>query len=311
MLLVVAQGCLKQERDECLPAPIEEPGNLHMVLSYTFQGEELSDLVGDLRVFVFDSDGVLVDEIRAPREDVARGRFNADLPAGKYTFVAWGVDGDDLHAGGYLTNAREGETRLEDFKLHLTDPNNFSELYHAIVEDVEIPDVGDVNIPMNFIRHTNLLRVKIKGLHRLEGTRSYEPPLDVFVTGKKGMYGYHGLMHDDAVEHIYPSSNHVEDNNELSMDVHILRMQIDYHDKNPLLLHIERNRAPFMDPLDIMGALLQTPQYNTQEDLDRLYEHNIEIEINQQDLSVTVTINDFEIIHLEPGYIQPIPPLRV
>ncbi len=308
-LLVAGQGCLKQERDECLPTPIEEPGNLHVLLTYTFEGEKLGDLVGDLRVFVFNEDGVLLDEIRAPKEDVARGRFNADLPAGNYTLIAWGVDGDDLHNGGYLTNAREGETRLEDFKLHLTDPTDFCELYYAMLEGVTIPEEGDIDVPMNFIRHTNVLRVTIKGMHRL--VRSDDPPLDVFVTGKKGMYGHDGLMHDDAVEHIYPSSNHVEDNNELSMDVRILRLQMGYHEDNPLLLHVERNGAPFMEPLDILGALLMTPDYNTQEDLDRIYEHNIEIEINQQDLSVTVTINDYEIIYLDPGYIEPISPLRV
>ena len=121
------------------------------------------------------------------------------------------------------------------------------------------------------------------------------------------MYGHDGLMHDDAVHHTYPSSNHAEDNNVLSADVRILRMQMDYHhSENPLLLHVERNGAPFMEPLDIVDALLQTPDYNTQEDFDRNYEHPIDIEINQEDLSVTITIKDFEIIRVKPGDIEPL-----
>jgi hypothetical protein len=305
---LVMSGCLIEDRLACRPPLPDEKRNLHVRVSYTFEGEDLAGLMGGLRVFVFDSEGLLVKDIGVSAADIAGGKFDAGLPEGDYTLVAWGVDGGDLHGAGYLTNARVGETRLENFKLHLADPAAFGELYYAIAENVSVPEEGDVEVPLAFIRHTNLLRVTIKGLHRL--VRSYEPPLEVFVTGKKGTYGHDGQVHSEATPHTYPSSNHAEQDNSLTMDVRILRLQMGYHEENPLLLHVERNGAPFMEPLDVMDALLQTPYYNTQEDLDRIYEHPIEIEIDQKDLSVTITIKDFEIIRVKPGDIEPLFPVK-
>jgi hypothetical protein len=298
-------GCFAEDRKNCLVIPPpDEPGNLHLQLSYTFGGEVLGELVGDMRIFVFDGAGVLSGEMMVSADDIARGRVNVDMAAGEYTFVAWAVDDTNLYNGGYLTNARVGETRLEDFKLHLTDPTDFCELYYAIAADVVVPEAGDIEVPLDFIRHTNVLRVTIKGMHRL--VRAYEPPLDVFVTGKKGTYGHDGLVHANAVEHTYPSSNHAEADNELTMDVRTLRLQMGYHEDNPLLLHVERDGGPFMEPLDVMDALLQTPYYNSQADLDRIYEHPINIKIDPIDLSVTITIDDFEIIRVKPGEIEPL-----
>lgn len=262
-------GCLKEDRGYCPPT------NVRFGLSYTFNMESidrLSQELGCIRVWVFDRNGRLFDQFKAMPEDIARGYLDVDVTAGVYSFVAWGTSGENVEVCGYRP---EGET-MEEFLLHLDTPDDFHDLYHAISRDVRVVDTKSTTVPLEFTRHTNNVHIRIrKGAEAV--TRADTAPLDIRVTGKKGVYRHDGMIHPSTPEHCYNAKNHKVHSGDYYSDLHLQRFDVEFHAANPVLLNIEQDGVPLMVPLDLVALLRLNPAYATQAALDRACEFNIEI----------------------------------
>lgn len=293
---------LEDERADC------DTVNVAVRFSYTpGGGDNIVEQVGDVRMLVFDSLNVMAAELRFSREQVASGNLNVGLPEGRYTFVVWAVDGDDLNSDGYDIEALPGETRLEDLQLRMADPEEayFDDLYYASAYDVEIVRGVPLVVPMEFIRQSHIVRVMIEGIDYAP-TRA-TAPLNVYVEGKNGMFDYRGSIAPNAGEALFSTTEYSEADGVGTFDVKILRLEMDYHTQNPMTLHVETlDGTDVVPPMDIVQTLLLSPDYNTQEDFDLIYEYSIELRIDPVTLDVTVWINDYQIVPVTAAPLEPL-----
>jgi hypothetical protein len=275
-------GCLKEDRGHCPPT------NTRFVMSYTYNMESADLFSRDFRsvlVRAFDAWGVEVAEFRATPADIARGVMDAELDPGTYTFVAWGTSGDVLEDGGYRT---AGAT-MDDHRLHLDNPSQFDDLYHAIARNVKITETEVATVPLEFIRHTNIVRLRIrKGMNAV--TRADTPPLDIHVVGKKGTYAHDGMIHTDTPEHRYDAKGHRTQGDDLHSELHLQRFDVDFHAANPVTLNVGQDGTPLIRPLDLVALLRMNPAYATQAALDRASEFDIEIWLKAES-EVVITID--------------------
>lgn len=262
-------GCLEEDRGYC------PTNNIRFDLSYTFNMSStdlLPHSLGSIIIFVFDGGGRLVGDFVATTDDIARGFMDADLRAGMYTFVAWGTSGADLRSGGYRV---EG-TRLDDFRLHLDTPEAFDDLYYSIHRDVMLFETESVTIPLEFMRHTNIVNVRVR--KGAQATRAEASVPQIYVTGRKGLYGHDGMVHRESPSHRYDARDYAVQSNDVRAMLHLQRFDVDFHtDDNTLWLNIERDGVPLIVPLDLVSTLRLNPAYAEQAALDRNSVFNIDI----------------------------------
>ncbi len=282
-------GCLKEDRGYCPTT------NVRFDFSYTFNMEStdrLSQDFGCIRVWVFDAEGRLFDQFKALPEDIARGYLDVDVTAGVYSFVAWGTSGENVEVCGYRP---EGET-MEEFLLHLDTPDDFHDLFHSISRNVRIVDTRSTTVPLGFTRHTNNVHLRIRE-GAAASTRADAAPLDIHVTGKKGVYCYDGAIHTSTPEHCYNAKNHRVQRGDHYSDLHLQRFDVEFHEENPVLLNIEQGGVPLIRPLDLVALLRMNPAYTTQQALDRACEFNIEIWLKAE-TEVVISVDGWKVEHI-------------
>jgi hypothetical protein len=275
LIAAAMTGCaLQSDRRGCPLPTVATP------LEYSFEDGGVEGLLGDIRLYVFDKNGALVDVVRNVAE--------VDLPEGEFTIVAWAASGGDLEAGGYRL---EGAT-LDDLLLHLTAPESFDDLYHAIARGVKAGEL----VTLDFTRHTSVVRVSVTE-EASEDTRSplAAPGIDIYIKGKKGTYSHDGFVHPDSPEHRYDAAG---------SDIHIQRLDLGFHAENPVTLHVESGGEPLVEPLDLLQTILESPAYNTQADFDAEDVFDIEVRLTGGGdtglgLTITILVNGFVVLEVE------------
>ena len=309
-------GCVAEQPGEC--------PEFRLAFRYTFNSEQvdrLTDAVRDINIYAFDAQtGVLVGILEASPEDIARGSIDVyDLPDGRYTFVAWGGDSDDMSqsfTARHLLDAENhrhaditiGETTLDDFCMMLdyeTLPEQiegdiapaseaFDDLFFARAEDVTLLRHGTQTVEFDFIRNASVLKVSVRGLENIyppSTTRGPRPdqPLRVFVTGKNGRYRWDNTIDPYARSVRYEPPCHTLSTDSMEVDIKTLRLDVGRHSgEDAVLLHVQdadtgRN---LIAPLDILASILQTRStrsgellYPDQDAIDRQYEFPITISL--------------------------------
>jgi hypothetical protein len=332
LLACMASGCIDEEMGDC-------GTGLRLQFRYTYNKERrdlLSTQVRDVRIYLFDgTTGVLANIIRADKEEIARGWIEADVPAGIYTATAWGGSGDDLMLGGYhdaemtdaaahtyIPQARVGITTLGNFRMMLASQTlpagytgevapateNFDDLFFALATGISVSKGNKLIVDFDFIKNTSTLKVRVTGFEYLS-TRAPAPgqPLEVFVTGPNERYGYNNVIGGHSRELRYEPPYAARTASAMDFNIKVQRLDAAYHSLRPVLLHIRRPSSgqDIIAPLDVMDAILRAkdalgnPLWPTQEDIDREDEFPIEVSI-AQDLSVSITVNGFEIVVTNP-----------
>ncbi len=366
LIAAVSVGCaLQPDRSDC-------PNKVETRFDYSFADGSVDGLMGDIRLYVFDERGELVD--------VLRNASGMRLPAGEFTIVAW------ASSCGNLENCYTAEcSGLGDFRLRVNDPTSFSDLYHAIVHGVHNGD----HVGLDFTRYTSTVRVKVTdeepvGRASSEAGRTPPPhsggrqissspllggalpsvaeidldacellargqafeenpeqpaaaplrraatarclscpppaadfptsalaapendkaalaelttrgaPPDIYIKGRKGTYLHDGCVCQDSPEHRY---DHTDGN------IHIQRLDVNFHEENPVTLHVESGNEELIEPLDLLQTILKNPKYRTQKDLDAEDVFDIEVRLKSTDvgLSVTILVDGFVVMEVEPG----------
>ncbi len=291
ILALLAVGCnLKEDLSDC--------GVLRLSLRFTYNTEQIDRLeanVNDVHFYVFDKEtDILVDIIEVGYEEITRGYTEVeDLPAGTYTFVAWGCGDEDMLGDGHFIEAHMndspahdhtraaiiGETTLDDFYMMvdydvLPDDvlgdiapkvDDFHDLFFANVTDVVVKNEENQTVDFDFIRNTNVLKVNITGLEHLEAdnaTRAPAPgqPLDVFAIGKNGRYRWNNAICQDARTVRYEPPYTSLDDDSMQVDIKTLRLDLARHSEiDPIVLHVENpaDGKPLISPLSVMDAIVQ------------------------------------------------------
>jgi hypothetical protein len=285
LAVAIVTGCdVQPDRGSCpTTSVIPWPVAISTPLDYSFEDGGVDGLLGDIRLYVFDAEGKLVD--------VLRNASDVDLPAGEFTIVAWAASGGDLEAGGYRL---EGET-LDELLLHLASPEGFDDLYHAIARGVK----GGAAVTLDFIRHTSVVRVTVTE-EVSRGALLATPETDIYIKGKKGSYSHDGFVHPDCPELRYDA---------MEGDIHIQRLDLDFHKENPVTLHVESGGEPLIEPLDLIETIQKNPKYATQADFDAEAVFDIEVRLTGGGdtglkLTVTILVDGFVVLEVEPGEVE-------
>lgn len=324
---VAMVGCnLSEDLSDC--------GVLRINMRYTLNNErtdQLADLVGDVRIYVFEeSTGLLVDIIEPTSEDITRGYMEIQNPrVGEFTFSAWAGSGNDIEGSGFMEiemdNAAthsyrdlwdDDETHIDDFYVmveHDELPSSkfgdvlprrteFVDLFHSSIESFEVTREKEQSIDLYFVRDTNILDITINGIEHLPsaGTRAGEEPVGLFLTGRNGRYTWDNTIDEHARLVRYESTTRSLDETTMQSDIKTMHINQVRHKEDPLLLYIT-DPATGKDlhaPINIIQAIGQVRDedgnymYRTQEDIDREYVFPIEITISAG-LRIKVTINDW------------------
>lgn len=291
LMTLLLVGCnLSEDLTDC--------GILRLNLSFTYNSEQTDNLeteVRDVNFYIFDdATSLLVRKVEATASDIARGYTEVrDLPAGKYTIVAWGGSSEDLLSSGFMEIEMDDaadhsyrdlwdddETLIDDFYMMidhdlLPDPevlgdlapktDGFDDLFYDVAAGVEVKQITNQTVDFDFIRNSNLLKVTITGLEHLatynpSRAAAGEQPLQVYVVGKNGRYMWDNTIDPYARLVRYEPPCTSLDANTMVVDIKTLHLDLARHTAaDPIQLYVV-NPATGNDmiyPLDVMDAIGQ------------------------------------------------------
>lgn len=329
---------------------LSDCGIIRLNFRFTHNSEhtdKFKDNVRDVKFYIFDdATGVLVEIIEATPSDIARGYAEVkDLPAGKYTFVAWGGGSEEMTRGGfveahmsdaathdYTEFVTKGQTELDQFYMMISHDrlpdevlgdvapktDGFEDIFHDAVEGVEVKNLTNQTVDFDFIRNTNIIKVTVTGLEYLANynpTRAASPdqPLWVYAIGKNGRYRWDNTIDQYARTVRYEPPYTELDATRMQVDIKTLRLDLSRHTAiDPIKLYVINPDTGnnMIYPLDVMDAIGQVKDDNG----NFLYvtqedfdrEYEFPIEISiLHDLSVKISIDGWEIVNLTPNTDRP------
>ncbi|MDR0332996.1 MAG: FimB/Mfa2 family fimbrial subunit [Dysgonamonadaceae bacterium] len=329
LLALLCSSCIKQDLSDCV---------LRLEFSYTYNksGQNQIGQIRDIQVYVFDSKGVLYEVIRATQQDITRGYVEITLPSDTYTAVAWGSSSTNMMGSykvaemtapathTYTPQVTTGVTTLNNFRKMLSyeqlpsdvygdiTPQNeqFDDLFYAIAQNFPVVEGRNQTVSLNFMKNTSILKVKVTGLQNLRSTRAPHPnqPLQLFVAGKNGRFGYDNSIDNSARTVRYEPPATTVAANDMAVDVKVQRLIIDRHRQtDPVELHIEHPETGTVMrvPLNVVETILaardasNNPVWANQEAIDKEDEFTIEVSI-LHDANIGIKVNGFEIVDLTP-----------
>jgi hypothetical protein len=323
LLSLFAVSCIKEDMDNC-------QRGLRLQFRYIHNNQNtdlLSEQVRNILVYVFDQNtDVLVNVIPVGIQDIARGYMDVNVASGLYTVLAWGGSSTDMLQGGYrdatATNPAAntyapitiGTTTLDEFRMMLTyDPlsgntladvapkiTNFDDLFYAGAESVSVVGNSRQTVDLAFIKNTSVLKVVVSGLQHLRSTM----PLEIFTTGKNWLYEYNNAPDMYTPRMLYMPQTETLTANTMEVSIKQQRLNISQMAVDPVILYFRDpvNNTDIIAPLNLIEDIRQNPAYQTQAAIDAedLFIIDISIQSVGSGLTVTITINDWQIVHLTP-----------
>lgn len=164
------QGCVKDNLTDC-------PGTeLSVRLGFYFSPMNGNDANGGdvsrMDVFVFDGNGLYLDVVHdaSPRMQDADYLLSLTLPAGEYTFVAWGNYGSDYGYTVSPSTFTPGVTSIDDALLCFNRPPNdtitttIHHLFHGRLSQVTIDNTTWPILMMPVFQNTYDINVELSGV---------------------------------------------------------------------------------------------------------------------------------------------------
>lgn len=346
LAVVVFAACVKQEMPEgwdgrgC-------PVSFGLQLEYRIDidGENVApDEMGDIRIYIFDTDtGVLYDIIELTAEQITTGRIPADLPAGKYDFIAWGTRHDDMKAGGFGDihmydavqqtfddGVKIGKTTLEDFRMRLglEGPNasghytpstdDFSDLFYADNRGFTVTGAENQTVPLTFVRNSHTVIVTVSGVQYAvpETTTRAESdcPLQVYITGRNCSFRHdNSICQYSGIVRYERPAQHIIEKDSVACPIRVLRLDKGFHTGTNMMELVVRDRVNDKDiaRLDVLDYISRMENdegellYPTQQEISREDEFLIPLSFGLVDGVVEITVGDWVIGYYRPTEIIP------
>lgn len=315
--LLLMSGCIDDDTSGCSSVI-----SLQVKTEISVSGDGGSEnTFNDTGVYVFDSQGVLTEYGRIQSDGDTNGQLvEFSVPEGKYTIVTWcGADFDNDYEVVALTPSGEftqtfvkGETRLSDMRLHAkageVSDTRTGNLFWATVQEVVVSSgVNLVKLDSKLQKNSNVVEVLLQGVAETDVTRA------------PGMAANRGTSHFDVslstVAGVYKFDNSIDlslsspclylpyetevAGADLYLRLRTLRLFVDI----PVTLTVTDTRTGnTVYTADLIDLIMKNPAYRTQADLDREDTYKIVVGggINTPDAGISITVNGWEIIILEP-----------
>lgn len=188
-------------------------------------------------------------------------------------------------------------------------------------DNVEVKSGATTQRHIELIRNTNILKITVSGIKNLNLALKQSPVITrqaqvlaetqfkVWVTSRNGRYRFDNSIGEYARSIRYTPHYAVVSPDTILADVKVLRLDMERHTAEPMLLYLEApdgRRFP-NKPIDVVNTLLQARDpntgeyiYNSQSDFDKIYEHPVEVRIGVN-LEVRIFIGKWEIVNIKPA----------
>jgi hypothetical protein len=247
--------------------------------------------------------------------------IHIDVPDGTWSVVTWGGDMSSFDMGvlqpsgdvrSYDYAASRGAS-LEDYRLWITDfewlddgsklvTTNLSELYYGFVSGAtsvtSTSRPSHIEVPM--IHNNNMLSVRLTGLPEdFDGSRSHVDNITVTADMVNGRCRHDNFICDDAPNIHYAQTNAIS-SDATAMNVDLTVMRLFAHDDVSSITvsgsYIEhRGFADGKITIPIVPTIMQSPDFNVQEDLDRENHYEFAIDFNSTSPEVTISVNGWSV----------------
>lgn len=294
-LLLLLSGCTKEDLSVCVTSTAFkcsfELNNEHT--------DQFAKLVNKVDLYIFDGSGLLVKHISEAKDYLPEGyTISADLNYGTYTAVLYGtVNGNkEVSVGtkqGDLTTAlaamKEGESRMSDMRLMLSSitgqtDRDLEVVLHGMVSQFTVtmkPETHNVQ----FIRNTHVVELNIRGLDYLMSETFALPDVSVRVEGNNKAY-----LYDNTLDMELGKVTHAPYWQEYSNDILVSRLSVlRLFKEHPMTLKIYSGNNIIWQ-LNLTAEIMKSPDYTTNEDLDREDKFIIDIKVTTAG-DITVVVN--------------------
>lgn len=169
-LLIVAScllaSCVYEDEKQC-------PCEIRFVYDYNMEfADAFPQQVGDVKLFVFDSEGRFVTSCQTPEGRPGAGyRMPLSLPAGVYSLVAWaGVASDATCYRFKPVVLNPGTSVLQELQLGLnTDAavtdRKFPDLWHGALADFEVSAYEPTLVTVPLVKNTNRFKILLQDIN--------------------------------------------------------------------------------------------------------------------------------------------------
>lgn len=272
-------------------------------------GTESENTFNYTGVFAFDSLSVLADYGSLVSENGTNGQLvELSVQEGKYTIVTWcGADFSKDYEVVALTSSSsftdrfvKGETRLTDMRLRakageVCDTWTGNLFWGAVQEVTVSSGVNQVKLESKLQKNSHLVEIVVEGVNTRADSR-----YDVRLTTVAGIYKFDNSTDLSlSAPYTYLPYETESIGNDLHLRLRTMRLFVDIP---ATLALIDRLTGDTVYTADLIDLIMQNPAYRTQEDLDREGTYKIMVGhgLTTPSVNITITVNGWEIIILEP-----------
>ncbi len=299
-MLLLMQGCVGEKC--CCCGCVSE---LLLSFSYELNSQAVNLFethIDRVTIYLFDSDGLYygtyIDEGDHLVNDLV---MSIALPEGDYSAVVYGGDMEGYFSG----ELNEQTNQLEELKVGVSELSNFyteldstmgddeylsanaeiSHLYVGLAEGLHAQKRNDEVSIVELIKNTNDVTVSITG------TSSFESTLSSHITSANGRHGYDNESHTEFGTHKYTPHSSVEGDNSAEHTIRVMRLTtsesaISYgrvvsrtDDDSTTLTISDSSSGSTIYSEDLVDLILSSPDYDSQEDLDREDSYSVEVAV--------------------------------
>ncbi|MFI3288320.1 MAG: FimB/Mfa2 family fimbrial subunit [Rikenellaceae bacterium] len=299
--IIFCSSCIKEDTSDC---PSLTSISHHFVLNSS--GENLIDSeVDSLKIFIFDSLDILslYEEVLQP---TSASKTYVRLSPQRYTIVT--IAGDHstykLYDNSTLLSPQVGSTTLENLKVKILEEESAStaqrpsNLFMSSPMTFEAYALKENHVDVPLIQMTKTIKLRIIGAttHTTQieidhSTLNYDATADT--TDNHALYIEEGLVIGDTVEYDYKVLR-------LFIDDETARINLDF-------TAAQSQSQPFgyfrtssdSDSIDLMSTISDSPDYSTQDDLDKESQFDIDVDYSQG-VGITVSINGWTVKNIWP-----------
>jgi hypothetical protein len=319
--MLLFSACVKEKTEICY-------SGLLMHYHYDLNPDRTNRFGSDvdkLTILAFDENDLFYQafEVAHPDQLTDDNLIWLDLPDGKWTIVSWGGDMNtydmgilneqrDVSVVDYFNGTR-GSVTLADHRVWL---NNFvwidstnklvtddiSHLFYGQVTATATTSTRQVpHTEVQMMRNTNTLSIQIEGLPadtEPGRTRAHQDNITVTADMVNGRCRADNEICLDALNIRYAQTHAISSTETtLDTDLKVMRIFVDDDDSVITLSGTFLEHHGYPDgriDIPLVDTILESPEYNTQEDLDR--ENHYEFLLSfDSDMGLTITVNGWKV----------------
>lgn len=310
-------GCVHEETEDCVQG-------IRLRFTYTLNNQQVNLFGANVEmvtVFAFDESGKYLNTYSSKGTTLSKDYvMTLPLKAGRYSFIVLGGNLSSYQIGEMINSAtdeisselKQGKTDMQKLAF-LIDGNPpasgqlvidkmLTDLYHGVLLGLEAPLGVISEATVDLIKDTNNINIMILGMDYLykyveDMGADIDNILAFDVFSNNGRYMYDNSPDQYAHELNYKFFNTRVNGDTLWTTSRILRL---FAKNDPTVLSVKIPDKTDIYSTNLVSAIMQNPDYNSQTDLDREDQYNFVIRF-QPDYSVEITINDWKIVIIVPS----------